>query len=457
MVLLVIEGAAMPRPRSHVHDEDPVERPAPPKLRVQPLLCPACQGAVPLADGDATPCPYCGQAVAIPPEHRALRAAEREHAVDQAEARARYAKIGKPPGPFLRVWAGAAGGVLGAVLWVIHGFLWLWVGLLRIVAEVLSHIDDFRVLLAVLLLPLGALYGLLWLLAKGLHRFAPVIGLDVIDVLSLGGAFLLFGALLYLLFPLPLAMNGYAEAFATVRRRLQACLAAMPPRTAGGPALCRSCGAALVVPRGALGVRCAYCDADNLIALSERWVSKVRGHTRTFHHKVETAISEERRVRAKASRSAWRIVLLSLLLPLLVWLLGWSMSALDLFEHRAGWRAAMAGPTRRALPHECPRGFIAGLKDAFGWGSATQAACPDALDLPLRRKERVALTARGEDATRRVVARRMGSRKPLELRWDSTGDPDTQRATFKARVSGWYVIETGTAQVKWRVSPPGAD
>jgi len=414
---------------------------SPPALRVQPLFCPACQGAVPLGDGDSTPCPYCGKPVPIPPEHQALRAAQRAHASDLAMANQRYERIGAPPGPLLRAWAGAAGGVLGVLLALVKGFVWIWVGLLRLVFEILGSIDDLRVLLAVLLLPLGALYGILWLTAKGLHRLAPLFGFDLVDVLSLGGAFLALGLLLYLLFAVPLALHGYAESFARVRRRLQACLAARPPRTSGGPALCRSCGAALVVPQGALGVRCAYCEADNLVALSQRWVSNVKGAAKNLHHQVSSALEEERRTRARASRAAWTIVLLGLLLPILVWVLGWTMGHFDLFEHRDGWRAAMAAETRTWQAHVCPT-------------TTSASKCKDGWDLPLRRGEVVTFKLTGA-APRSIVARRMGSRKPIGLDWQE--EPGSHATgSFKARVSGWYVIETPTVQLSFAVAPPGA-
>jgi LSD1 subclass zinc finger protein len=58
------------------------------------------------------------------------------------------------------------------------------------------------------------------------------------------------------------------------RRDLQAALASKPPTTPGGPSLCRRCDAPLVIPPGALGVRCDHCSADNLVQIAPEWAAK---------------------------------------------------------------------------------------------------------------------------------------------------------------------------------------
>jgi LSD1 subclass zinc finger protein len=110
-----------------------------------------------------------------------------------------------------------------------------------------------------------------------------------------GGAALglVLGVALVVLFPLPALLAGHARAMATARRELQGALAAGAPTTPGGPATCRNCGAPLDVPRGTLGVRCAYCSSDNLVALPAAWVTAAHASAGRAHTKITQVLSRE--------------------------------------------------------------------------------------------------------------------------------------------------------------------
>ena len=103
------------------------------------------------------------------------------------------------------------------------------------------------------------------------------------------------------------------------RAGLQAALASSPPSTQGGPALCRQCGAALAVPPGALGVRCDYCGADNLVAVPTAWLEATKKVDKALVNEERSALQAEAEARRSLRWSlAWRflICVLSLSVPL---------------------------------------------------------------------------------------------------------------------------------------------
>jgi LSD1 subclass zinc finger protein len=75
---------------------------------------------------------------------------------------------------------------------------------------------------------------------------------------------------------------------------LHKALAARPPAREGGAELCRECGAPLTVPKNALGVRCACCKADNLVAIPAAWLSRARGSAARVAREASGALREHR-------------------------------------------------------------------------------------------------------------------------------------------------------------------
>lgn len=405
-----------------------------PPLAVKPLACPACNGAVPLVDAAETKCPYCSARVAIPEEHRALRAALQSRAEQMALVEAEYRRIGKPPGALLRLAAGAAEGSLKVIVAIATGFLALWAALLGFVWDLLKDIDELWILLVVLVLPFVALYFVLLGAAHALRALAPVLGVDVIDRYGLAGGFVLLAILVWLLFPVTIATRDYLDAWAGVRRRMQTCLAAKPPKIPGGPAGCRRCGAALEVPPHALGVRCAYCNADNLVALPPRWVANAARASSQLHMQVSSAIAEERAVRSKARRTAVAVLGWSLLLLPVSAGFGWLMARFHMFEHREGFTAA-----RDLLAHDCT--------------SSADEACASSRDIALHRGDTLVIFDRETTEPDPILLRRMGrsatTRVAFALDASMPREESPFRAVFRAPYTAWWVVGPLRSDVEW--------
>ena len=239
------------------------------------LRCGQCGAPVPLGDGDRVPCPGCGAQVEVPEPYRVARAAARL----DAEGQALCARLGAPPGTLQRMLAS------GVYIWV------------------------FLFLLPFLLRPLGAIAHLLLL-----DPIAAILHVRLADVLGAGTYGAVYGAAVFAIIA-PLAIIGsHGRRQVRARRALQAGLAAKPPATPGGPALCRCCGAPLAVPPGAAGVRCSYCRADNLVALQPDWVASAKVGSATLRTQIADAADEDRKNRVAIRRGTTiRLVLLALL------------------------------------------------------------------------------------------------------------------------------------------------
>jgi LSD1 subclass zinc finger protein len=84
---------------------------------------------------------------------------------------------------------------------------------------------------------------------------------DPASEFGVGGLILTLGPLALFVF-FTVVMSGQIR---KRQRALEAACAARPPRIAGEPAACHVCGAPLPAAQGAI-VRCAHCEADNLVA-----------------------------------------------------------------------------------------------------------------------------------------------------------------------------------------------
>ncbi len=236
-----------------------------------PLVCAQCAAPVPLADGDFTVCPFCAARVAIPPRYQALRVALHDGAADRGQAAKLYARIGRTPSLLLRICAALFS----------PGSLALW---LFWASAIIG-----------LLLVLGALTLADWVLPfnpfdvwsdQPLDRWSAVFGVGLAWAGGIAGMF--------------------GRRHALDLRELQAALSATPPARAGGPSTCRVCGAPLAVLPNALGARCDYCGADNLVAVNERWIAGARKTART----LESAMAHALRANADETRRTRRQVLI---------------------------------------------------------------------------------------------------------------------------------------------------
>lgn len=240
---------------------------------VEPLRCPTCGAPVPLGDADIVPCVACGAQVPIPAPLRELRRAEREDRGDRAEAEALYKKLGTPPSALLRAWVAVF--VLGA-------------GAVVAAMSVIIAIGGIFLIFVVVGLELA------------LHGLAGPLGIDLIDRFGGGWTYAGFATAALVLGVFPMWLTQYLQDSGELRLKLQANLAAKAPQRPGFPSTCRECGAALEVPAGAYGVRCAYCRADNLVLLPAAWLARAGIKREHFHGSILEAVGKAKALRAEA-------------------------------------------------------------------------------------------------------------------------------------------------------------
>lgn len=272
-------------------------------LRLEHLHCGGCGAVVSIPEGDVARCAYCGASTPVPGPYRTLRATLFSGDEDREATEALYRRLGNTPGPLLRAWSGASSGLLSSL----GSGLVVWLSALGSMLEgssAASASGGSEVLLAlfffVLALPalvltvLGVVVA--WLgraLATVLHR-APLGPIDPRSMmLGLGVAFIV-------LVLIPSVVLQRAVKQGELKRRVQGTLAARAPERDGGPSCCRTCGAPLLVARGALGVRCAYCSSDNLVALEPSWVAHVRSYAQRSFRTIDAFLDEENRLRDEA-------------------------------------------------------------------------------------------------------------------------------------------------------------
>jgi hypothetical protein len=108
----------------------------------------------------------------------------------------------------------------------------------------------------------------------------------------------------------PRVLGIYANRRASGRMRLVAALAARPPKTAGGPALCRSCGAPVHVVAGELIAVCPYCGTENAVhiqtELADAAVKSARRLASTVAEVAAIDRKERRSVRIQLVRELVR-------------------------------------------------------------------------------------------------------------------------------------------------------
>jgi DNA-directed RNA polymerase subunit RPC12/RpoP len=282
------------------------EAPVPGSVGVEPLRCAGCGGLVPLGQGKTARCPYCHAETPIPEAYDALQRAAKSFAEDQVLARRLYGALGKPPGRIAE--ALGLGLETSARIGELAGGL--------IVGLALEHPFGVLLLMAAayaLGFPVAALFRVYYWIA-GLPTAQPISPYRVLAVTTVVVA---------LFVVVPLILLRRERAIAGVRRDVHASLAARLPEREGGPSLCRNCGAALDVPRGALGVPCTYCRADNLVALPQAWVERVRATEFKHFLQIDAALEAHRRASEAATGQVWMLAGAMLFLFPLVMAVAW--------------------------------------------------------------------------------------------------------------------------------------
>lgn len=258
--------------------------------KLSPLACPRCGAAVPLGEGTVARCSYCAIDVPVPPEYIALRDDAKTRVRDKAELDRLYAEASRPPSKLIRGFAAIGRGVqIGALVG----------GALIIVGTIIGVIireQDFMttVISTVLMTPLAipAFFETLFHLI-GSHSY------DLVDRLGAFGG-LLPGITVWLLVAVPLLISNTCRGALAKIVMLRMRLAAGQPVQPGGPATCRGCGAALDVPPGALGVRCTYCETDNLVTVPGRAAAKDHRETTHMHEAIDHVYAVHQRQLAAA-------------------------------------------------------------------------------------------------------------------------------------------------------------
>jgi LSD1 subclass zinc finger protein len=245
------------------------------RVQVQPLVCPSCRGPVLIADADAVTCPYCGASVPVPEDHRKLRRDLTALTDERLKAARLYRRLGRPPPRIMQVFTIFETGWFWLFLagFYITGGLTAFIAGMPTVGAVVFHVNTWDVLT---------------------ERQQSMI--------SIGGtvASIAIGVLL----------AGWSHKRTVSKRGLQAAMLASAPHAPGGPALCRNCGAALGVPEGALGVRCDYCHADNLVQLPREVIARTAKVVTTLSTERNAALTADAKARAELRWSLfWRLLI----------------------------------------------------------------------------------------------------------------------------------------------------
>lgn len=182
----------------------------------------------------------------------------------------------------------------------------------------------------------------------------------------------------FVVLALGLLISGFARKRVLAQAGLQAALAAKAPERAGGVWSCRTCGAPLTVGAEDFSARCDSCDSDNLVRVSERWLSQVQARRDRLSAVVSKANKDWRALRADLRMSlVLRTIFGAALIALVtVPILGArpsyaSLSTFDVTKapnEMPSWTEhRKSAPTSECTLRESPRGFR-------GRGRATNAA-----------------------------------------------------------------------------------
>lgn len=387
---------------------------------VTPLHCPTCNAPVPMGTADTATCLACGASVPLPDDVRALRDSAAENAEDRAQAEKLYRKLGKPPSALLQAWVSVFVLGAGAVIAVVSGLVALGGVALIFVALGLELI---------------------------LHALAGLFGVDFIDRYGGGTAYAGFTACVVLFGALPAWLVNYLQSSGELRLQLQANLSARRPKQPGFPSTCRTCGAALDIAPGQLGVRCAYCGSDNLVALPPEWVARISANATGFHKTIVEAMGKATDLRKEAKGNLVLIVVIGGIAMLLMAGLGRFAVWLDEHDNDEMTYASYAecmGPPRELLRQadgstlpentrgELYRADMVALRDGEVLELDVGTACPklevfNTTSFPLLQREDVVTFGIAADNTR--VAR------------------------YKAPYTGLFKLDlVGEGTMRWRIA-----
>lgn len=379
-------------------------------VKLEPLICPSCGGPVALAAGAQVPCPQCDSPVEIPEAHQQLRQASEKRQALRRHLTELYTRLGSPPGALLQ--AASAFATLWILLLTLIFCGGVLFGLVVCIGQFFHTLDTDNLLVAgISSLTIGLfMIPVMWVYFW--HAMAPTLGVDLADYLLGGMGHLALGTFLYLFVVLPTVLFTLADQFTTLRQQVRAMLAAKPPATQGGAALCRQCGAGLEVEPGQQGVVCPYCDADNLVNIPAELLQAVKLEAKDFKASVEEADSYEHNTRRDNRHWAINTLRNWLLIVPLLWLMGWATEALVDGPER---------PPRFVYPSQPPNATI----QVHGKWSAF---------VSLRKGEELVYQKGPEGSQMQLQRRKVSSWYAPEWKWVSLGQD------WRAPYTGWYRI-----------------
>lgn len=260
-----------------------------------------------------------------------MRDAHRLSAADAAQVRALYADISRPPPTWERVavvLGYAVGGVtlvvlaLGAIIGAVGGL---------VVADKLDAGDTvmkaFAAIGAVLVGFVSVPFVGEWVIGFVVHFDADAAMGVVTSAKAFLSGDLTVAAVLYFLGVVPTALAWRTSQSISGLEELQAKLAAQPATTAKG-ASCRRCGAPLDVEPGALGTRCLYCGADNLLQVPRDVAAKKKADATAIDAQVQAAAAAYDDTKRADRATMWLLLGAGLLLAPLLCVAGWVLHAI---------------------------------------------------------------------------------------------------------------------------------
>jgi LSD1 subclass zinc finger protein len=433
---MMLSGYAMRSTLARMSGEAKVRR----EPKLSPLACPQCGAAVPLGDGTVARCTYCSIDVPIPPQYIALRDDAKTRVSDRAELDRCYAEASRPPSAFVRGFAAIGDGLalvgLGGGALIIVG---------TIIAVLIREQDVMTAAVSALLMVVLAIPAFI----ETMFHLACARSYDLIDCFGpFAGVLPALAVWLFIAVPLLISKTCEGALASIIGLRMR--LAAGRPVQPGGPATCRGCGAALDVPPGALGVRCTYCQTDNVVAIPAVVAAKDHRDTTHMHESIEKVLAKHAEQIATQRARLRRNLLVSLVgllcafgvlyFPAHYFLDGTFTIARTPSAHRG-----QLYPSRLEADTVIPQDMTKPIDLTFTWDChGSTRKCID-FYVALKRGERVMFEASNHDL--QFVLQRH-ARLVLSV---GEYDPWVSDASLAARApyTGWYRVRVS--------APPGTD
>lgn len=238
-------------------------------MPLERLSCAHCGSPVPLSSEAETTCPACQAKVAVPERHREARRATEQVLTNEVAARRWLERAAHEPPAIFSLFTFLDGGLFWGLVF------------------------------PAIFLPMGVCLSTT--LVPALIR--SVAHVRVVDVWADTTQGALSVGLPFLVLTLGLLISGFARKRVLAQAGLQAALAAKPPVKASGVWSCRTCGAPLTVRAKDFSARCDYCDSDNLVRISERWLAEVQRRRDRLAAVVSKADKDWRTLRAELRTS----------------------------------------------------------------------------------------------------------------------------------------------------------